>query len=290
MSRQAWVLAISLALTPALASAGGRAVIQSGDNGESVRSQIEFDGDQLRVQALGEEGKQGYMIVRDGRAYTVVDQGGGSPMVIDTAAMMKTVGGLISGQDMRQPSLGAEGMARFVSLSDAGRSETVAGIPGRVHTLTYVDSDGATRTETLVLSKDGRVRELTDAMLVMGKTITAIAGVPANAASDQFAAQLKGQGLLRHGNTFTLVSLSADRPAAARFVLPAEPTQLPDLGAMTGGQTGGGQGGGLGAIFGNKAERQQQRVESRADSEVDEATDSVVDKGLEKVFGKLFGE
>src|SRR5690606_14643256 len=134
-------------------------------------------------------------------------------------------------------------MARFVSLTDAGRSETVAGISGRVHTLTYVDADGATQTETLVLSKDGRVRELTEAMLLMGRTMTELAGLPANAAADQLSAQLKSQGLLRHGTTFSLVSLSADRPAASRFDLPAEPTQMPDLGALSGGADNGGSGG-----------------------------------------------
>lgn len=279
-----------LTLTPVLALGGGTAVVVSGEEGATARSQIEFDGNRLRMQSVGEEGSQGYMIVRDGRAYTVIDQGDGQAMVIDAAAAMKSLGGLMPQQGMQQPALGAQDMARFVSLTDAGRSETVAGISGRVHTLTYVDADGATQTETLVLSKDGRVRELTEAMLLMGRTMTELAGLPANAAADQLSAQLKSQGLLRHGTTFSLVSLSADRPAASRFDLPAEPTQMPDLGALSGGADNGGSGGLLGGLFGNKAERQQQRVEGRAESEVDKATDGAVDKAMDKLFGKLFGE
>ncbi len=282
-------------LLPTVALAGGSAVIQSGDASQQVQARIEFDGSaRMRMDTLGEGAGQGYMILRDGKAYSVAMQGG-NPVVVEMGSMMKMLGGMAKQPGMQQPMAAPENMAKFVSLTDTGRSESVAGISGKVHTLVYVDNAGQQHSETMVLSKDARARELTQALISMGETMAKMADLPAEAGSEQLAAEFKarGQGMLRYGDNFKLISLDSKSPAASRFELPAAPMQMPDLGGMMGGSASAEGGAGadvdLGAIFGQKAQRQQQRVEGRAEAEVDQATDSVVDKALNKAFDKLFG-
>ena len=287
-------------MLPLAALAGGSAEIRSGAGKDQTTARIEFDGPRtLRMEGRGQQEMPGYMLLLDGKAYSVVQQDG-SPMVMELGPMMKMMGAMVQSPAMQQPLSGPEEIVRFVSLVDSGHSETVAGVDGRVHTLTYVDGNGQTQTETLVLSKDARARELTAAMMEMGRVMSRAAGIKPQPGGDQLAAEMstRGQGLLRYGNDFTLVSLDGKTPAGARFKLPAEPMQMPDLGGLmssggagASGSASGSAGGSLSlpGIFGQKAERQQQRVEGRADAEVDQATDEAVDKALDKAFDKLFG-
>ncbi|HEY0973258.1 MAG TPA: hypothetical protein VGE57_02050 [Solimonas sp.] len=291
----------SLWLAPLLLAApvwaGGVATIESGDDGQTFKTRVEYEGShRLRIEAP-EQG--GYLLVRDGKAYSVVTQGG-QTMVIDMAGMMQMVGGMAQ---QNQDPMGGGDVHEFVSLSDAGRSETVAGISGRVHTLTYADKSGKRHTETMVLSKDARARDLTMALTAMGEIMARNAKVPETAGSKRLHGEIlgNGQGVLRYGTAFRVVSFDGGKPAAARFELPAQPMQMPNFGGAAGaaasgngagtsaGASAGIGGGALGDLFGQKTQRQQQRVEDRTNQEVDQATDSAIDKALDKAFDKLFG-
>jgi len=222
-----------LALAPAVGWAGGKASIESGSGSNTVRSSIEYDGQgAVRMDVSGQAGN--YMLVRDGKVYSVVSQNG-QPMVLDMGGMMKMMGG-IAQQQMQQPMAGTRNVADMVSLRATGASETVAGIDGRVYELTYVDDAGTQRTETMVLSTDRRARELTQAMFAMSKSMAQSmqTDVPSGGAELESEIAAGKHGILRYGGDFRIVSFDAGSPAASRFALPAEPAQLPDFGKMLG--------------------------------------------------------
>lgn len=289
------LIAIAVAATPAWAWAGGKAVVEAGDGSDKTQISYEFDGALLRMDVPKQPGS--YMIMRDGKIYSVTEQNG-QPMVIDMAGMGKMLGGMAQNQ---MASIDQD-VDQFVSLNDTGRTETVAGIKGKVHVLTYVD-DGERKTEEIVLSNDKSLREMSEAMLRMSETMAKAFGVQVPEGSKRMGTEImgKGNGVLRFGNHYKLVSISDSTPSASRFKLPAEPQQIPDLGSLFSGgaaanmdagasgsaSTGGGNP--LADLFGQKAQRQQQRVEGRTDQQVDQATDKAVDKVLDKAFEKLFG-
>ncbi|MES0873901.1 hypothetical protein [Sinimarinibacterium thermocellulolyticum] len=287
------LIAIAVAATPAWAWAGGKAVVEAGEGSDKQRITYEFDGALLRMDVPQQDGN--YMIMRDGKIYSVTEQNG-QPMVIDMSGMGKMLGG-IAQQSMASVN---QDVDQFISLSDTGRTETVAGISGKVHVLTYVD-DGERKTEEIVLSNDKNLREMSDSMMLVSETMAKAFGVQIPEGSKRMSAELKGQGVLRFGTQYKLVSLSGSTPPPSRFTLPAQPQQMPDLGSLFSGgaaanadagaagaaNTGGGNP--LGGLFGQKAQRQQERVEDRANQEVDQATDEAVDKVLDKAFEKLFG-
>jgi hypothetical protein len=292
----AFALAAMPVIMPTWAWAGGKAVIEAGSGKDRTQSTIEFDGAKMRMDVTGQA--EAYMIMRDGKIYSVSDQNG-QPFVIDMAGMGKMLGGMAQ-QSMANVD---QNVNEFISLTDAGRNETIAGINGRVHVLTYVDDNGQRKSEEIVLAKDKRLREMSESLDLMGKTMAQIFGVKVPDGSYRMNQEImgKGNGILRFGSEYRLVSISGDTPSASRFNLPAQPQQMPDLGSLLSGANAGAGASGsasgsantganpLGGLFGQKAERQQQRVEGRTDQEIDQATDSAVDKALDKAFDKLFG-
>jgi hypothetical protein len=291
MSRKNGVLGALFAIA-ITASAGvqaaGSAVIDGGDGTQQQRINLEYSGDKLRMDMQGQQ--DGSMIVRDGHVYMVT-----RGMVLDLGSMV----GMLGQQGMKAPSTAPTDIGRFLGLDSAGRSETIAGISGQVHVLRYEDEEGRASSEEVVLSKDSRARELTQALEIMATSFQKSLGTAAPAGEAKMRAALKGQGILRYGRNFRVVSFGA-APAASRFELPSAPQQMPSLGnlgsapaegtAPAAAAEGGGIGGKLGAIFGSKAQRQQDRAVQRSESEVDQATDKAVDSALDKAFDKIFGK
>lgn len=283
-------------MAPALAWAGGQAIVISGDADQQLLMEYD-DNNRVRMNMPQGEGADAdmHMIVRDGGLYYVMMQDG-QPMVIDAGSMMQGLGNLFSSQNQ----FGNEGMREFISLDDTGRSEEIAGITGSVYELRFVDDNGSEQVETLVLSSDARARDLSAAFLTMSKTMMEAMQVEQQG-WEQMTLVLEDRGMLRYGSNFRVVSFDDGEPASGRFELPAEPTQL---GALFSGQLSGlgagadtsaadvdaeaesGESGGgiFGNIFGKKVERQQNRQESRTDQAVDRATDRTVDKAVDKVF------
>ncbi|WP_370308607.1 hypothetical protein [Sinimarinibacterium flocculans] len=289
------LIAMAVAAAPVWAWAGGKAVVEGGTGGDKARMTYEFDGDLLRMDVPDQP--DGYMIMRDGKIYSVAQQNG-QPMVIDMAGMGKMLGG------MAQRSMANidQDVDQFISLEDTGRTETIAGIKGRVHVLTYVD-DGQRKSQEIVLSNDKSLSEMSRSMMRMSEIMAQSFGVELPEGSKRMSAEItgKGSGVLRFGNEYRVVSIDRSTPSSSRFKLPAEPQQMPDLGNLFSGAAGAsagasasgsantGGGNPLADLFGQKAQRQQDRVEQRTDQEVDQATDSAVDKALDKAFEKLFG-
>ncbi len=272
---------IALIMSTGTAYAAGSATITGGEQGDQML--LEYSGDKLSMGVGG--GGTERMILRDGKMFMISGE-----TVIDAGSMMGRIG-------QQAPNMGADDMDQFKSLTATGRSETIAGIKGDVHLLQYVDGDGQAQSKELVLSRDARAVELSNALMVMSTTMSKLANIDIGREEAKWQAALAGRGVLRADNDFRVVSFGG-APAASRFELPSAPQSLPNLQGLLGGGAsadaeaqGSGAGGGfLGGLFGNKAERQQGRVEQRTEQEVDEATDSMVDKAMDKAFGKLFGK
>lgn len=280
--------------------AGGAATLETSSEGKSSQTTVEYDGKgSLRMDGTG-SAQNGYLLVRDNKAYSVVVNGG-TPMVIDLASTMKMLGGLAKNGSSEGATAGNE-VARFVSLDKTGASESVAGISGNVYNLTFVDDEGQQKTESLVLSKDSRARELTKALTMMGKQMAKAAGVPEPEGTAKMYAEIDGtkQGVLRYGSDFRVASFGGE-PSSSRFALPAQPQQMPNLADLMSGAAGGSAGAEanvdagasgsnpLGGLFGQKAQRQADRVEGKTEQKVDETTDKAVDSVLDKALDKLFG-
>ncbi len=280
-----------LLLSPVLAWAGGTAVLDVSDGDETHQITYEYDGGNVRMSMAASA--EGYTLIRGGTPYAVVT--GDQTMVIDLSQTMQMLGSMAQMPD--GPTTDVEG---FVSLVDTGRSETVAGIKGKVHVLTYVE-EGQQKTAEVVLSSDRRVQEFSKAMMQFGETLLKAGGREMPKGSSELEARLMAGelGMLRMGTEMRVSRIDGSTPAASRFELPAAPTQMPSLDGLFGAAGGasveadaeaqGGGGFSFGSLLGDKAKRQQERVEQRSDQEVDEASDKAVDKVLDKAFDKLFG-
>lgn len=208
-------LAAALLLVPLAALAGGNAALRANSGGGGTDINISWSGDgELRMETGN---SPGYFIVRGGKAYMVMQQGGRT-LVMDLASMMKMAAGQAGGM----PS--GDTFGRVESIEATGASETVAGIEGRVYQVTWTDSDGKRRSGEVVLTDDPLVAEMTDAYL---GAVQAMSG----AETDAYRGSLpEGErGLLRSGDDFRLESISGDAPPSGHFELPAEPMKLPDM-------------------------------------------------------------
>ncbi|QHS10597.1 hypothetical protein [Sinimarinibacterium sp. NLF-5-8] len=225
---------LALSALPLIAFAGGTVTLEMGSGADKTRGQLEFDGSKIRMDAAGAD--EGYLLVHDQSAYAVTRQDG-QTMVIDLASMGKMFGGLVEQMGSELPG---QDVSKFIGLKKTGRAETVAGIKGEVHLLTYVDDDGQQKTDELVLSSDPRLREMTQALFTLSHAMARAFGVKADQinGTDKLAKELLGSnsGILRMGSDFRVSSINAASPAAARFALPAAPQQMPDLGKILQGQ------------------------------------------------------
>lgn len=225
-------------------------------------------------------GMQAWQLLRDGKIYSVNVQNG-KPMVMEMSGMMKMMGGMV--KEMSKTTTAGNDVQEFHSLKPTGRSETVAGVNGKVYLLDYRPAEGERKQVEVVLSDDRAVREVTAAMNSYGRTMLAAMGMQAPDGSRKLQGEIdtRNLGMLRFGTELKAIRVSSSMPAEANFRLPAEPTAMPNIPGLGAG--------GLAAILGQKAERQQGRVEAKVEQEADAATDRTVDKVIENALGKLFG-
>lgn len=251
-----YLIGAALSMACSLALAAGSATIAN-DDGSTV--QIEYDGDRVRLELP--EG-DGYMVVRDGRMYSVSG---------DTVFDVSSVFEMFADQISLDP---ADEVEVLHELRPTGRTETIAGVRGEVYIVDYTDENGQRAEEEVVLSSDRRAVELREAFETMAR---AVASATDQAPQKELTEAFGDRGVLRFGDSMKVSSLSDRRPAAARFDLPSEPQDMEGIGQA------------ISEAFGGKSERQKRRVEQRTESETDRATDRAVDKALDKAFGKLFG-
>ncbi|TGD71197.1 hypothetical protein E4634_19500 [Mangrovimicrobium sediminis] len=276
-------------LGSALASADIAEVV----TGEGDLMSFEYAGDKLRINPPDADGS--YMLIRDAHMYVVTDNEGES-MVFDMNSAFNMFGG------MAASATPSEVEGRMVSLKPTGKTETLGGMSGEVYLLTYIDDDGRERSSEMVLSKDPRALGFRDAISAMARNIVK------SIDQEKFKQQLDAgndmqrelekldMGVLRYGEDMKVRSITETDVADARFVLPAEPT---DLGAALGNMFGGGQSGGgqsgqsggiLGGLFGGgQAERQDAEAEQPAGEEADAQGEEAGDNALDNAFKKIFG-
>ena len=293
------VLTAMLAIPSAFA--GGSVEFEAGSGADRQRVQFEFDGDKLRMTPVRQKGSDDpdvYSLFRDGKMYSVVDNGG-EKMVLDMGSMMKMMGGAIA--NAAQIDTGLDDIAEYHGLNATGRSETHAGITGEVYTVDYTTRAGKREKTELVLARNATLTEMSTSMTafseMMAKAMGQAADKPGSKALEaEF--RKKNLGLLRVEDDMRVVSVSSSTPPAARFKLPAAPTEIPAMpagmeglfgGAAARAGTEGGEGSAAPGVLEEKVQRQKDRVKQRTEEEADSAADRTVDKALDKAFEKLFG-
>jgi hypothetical protein len=281
----------AMLLLPPAASAG-TATMQ---NADGSNAEFEYNDSMLRI---GSGDADGYTVVRDGSIY-VVSLNDGQPIVMDAGSMMK-------GFDVSAYAAPTDLTSEFLGLDDTGRSETVAGIKGRVYELRFKDGDGNEQSEEIVLSEDARALEFRDALFIMLEVASSLTGGDANEAGRSIQKRLSDMdaGVLRYGNDMRLTRIDGSAVDPARFELPAEPMSLEGLGGMLGAMgaqqtpadaASGGEDAGGGSLFSNmmnaiggQADRQADRVGDTVEDEVNREADEQVDNAVGKALGKLF--
>ena len=251
--------------------------------------EVEYmDGGKLRMNVPKKEGRDSYMLLLDGKTY-VVSKSGSEIMVMDMAQLGSMARGMgMGGGDSFKQEL--------MSYSKTGKSETVAGSKGSVYTLTWRDNKG-THTADAVLSGHKNVREFSEAWMEMAEAMAKSMGQQMiTDKSIWYFLEREGVGVLRLGEDFRVVSIEPGKVDANRFVLPAEPMKMPNMGTMGGypsqapsGESGEQQGSSWGALFGQKAERQKDRQVNHAERTVDHQVDKMVDKALGGALKGIFG-
>jgi len=297
------ILTGTVCCLPLLANAGGLVEFDSGTGTDSARVVFEFDGDKLRMSPVRDKGgdtPDAYSIFRDGKMYSVANNGG-EVMVVEMGAMMKMLGGALA--QSSQLDTGLDDIAQYHGLNATGKSETHAGVTGEVYTVDYTTKAGKREKTELVLAKNATLVEMSQSMAAFSKMMAKAMGQPDDApGSKALEAEFKRKdlGLLRVEDSLRVTRISSATPAAARFKLPAEPMQMPAMPAGMEGLFGGASGKpGVAAVDadGNpvtdkvdeKVQRQKDRVKQRTEEEADNATDRTVDKALNKAFDKIFG-
>ncbi|MGD8379485.1 MAG: hypothetical protein PVJ40_10085 [Gammaproteobacteria bacterium] len=200
---------------PVAAFAAGSATIKA----SSGELKINWRNDQtLRMQKAGDKN---YMVVRDGKAYSVV-MTGGTPRVMDLSGMMGMAHAMAG---KRGHSRGPASYLKPGSFKDTGRTESVAGIEGEVYRMSWTDHKGRHREADAVLSDDPRAVDMTRAYL------GSIRSMFQDAKIGDFQKAMPGsaKGLLRVGKQFRVESLSGDMPPESLFELPARPMTLQQM-------------------------------------------------------------
>ncbi|MBA1146785.1 hypothetical protein H0Z60_06900 [Ectothiorhodospiraceae bacterium WFHF3C12] len=201
-----------LLVAPLTGLAGGNATLRADTDAGSGAIEISWSGDGALRMETGTG--PGYFIVREGKAYVVMQQGG-QTMVMELASMMK----MAAGQVGNVPA--GDTFGRVESVNATGASETVAGIEGRVYQVTWTDGDGQRHSGDVVLTDDALVAEMTEAYL---GAVQAMSGADTDAYRQSLP---EGErGLLRSGEDFRIESISGDEPPPGAFELPAEPMDL----------------------------------------------------------------
>jgi len=227
----------ALVATPAAQAAGSVDFdVKSGN--DRGRMSIEWLDDRRMRMDMAVVGMpanaKAWHVMRDGKIYSV-NVMDGQTMVMELSGMMKMMGGMSSAQGAQ----GGETLAdvqEFHSLQPTGRRETVAGVAGEVFLLDYRPGKGQRQKVEVVLSNEGTVREATQAMLAYGKLMSSAMGHVDPAGSRRLEAEFQQRqlGLLRFGDQFKAVRISAQAPAKQRLELPAAPMSMPQFPGMPG--------------------------------------------------------
>lgn len=212
------IVAVLLIALPALAIAGGKATFEISGQADATTTLTWQDAETLRMQSGAQPG---YILLRDGKAYSVTNVGG-TPRVMALQGMMKMMQGMgkQAGHTPAAPDFG-----HIDSVETTGDSETVAGIDGHVYQMHWTDADGSKKSGKAVLTGDPLAVEMTHAYL------GSVAAMSDSESQTNFQKSLPSgqQGLLRLGDTFRVQSIERADPPASTFELPAKPMDLQQM-------------------------------------------------------------
>ncbi|WP_345797831.1 hypothetical protein [Castellaniella sp. MT123] len=200
------------ALIPLSVRAGGTAVVQAG--GQTSKLAWQTQG----AVRVGQQNANDYMLVRDGKAYSVSYRGQ-TPVVMEIGGLLRGLGAIAQTRPNQYlPD-------RVDSIQDTGKTETVAGIRGRVYRLNVTDTQGKTHPTDAVLTNDPLVVNMTETYL---NTMQTLFG---SSMAEKLTGSLPAnrRGILRLGKDFALKSISGQEPPAGQFALPAQPTNPQNL-------------------------------------------------------------
>lgn len=279
-----WLASLMLALSGGLAHAAAVVADASGEdeNGQRYTMTIEARNAQTARIRFPEKDSFGYMLLRNGKGYMVIENDG-DRRAIDMASFAALFNG-----DGNTSANGVDAVADIIEARPSGRSETVAGVKGKVYKVTWRDGDGKTHNDDMVLSSDSRVRLVTQAWVSLMSAMTGKERQqkwPLTALLER-----ENAGILRFGTNYRVQKLSIHDLPDQHFALP-DNTQASPFAAAAAAQAQESQqakedsdGGVFGKLFKRKAERTQDKTENRVDQKVDEKTDKLVDKALDKLF------
>ena len=215
------LIAISLLLFAGPLLAGGKATIKSGQGSQSVIMTLEYaDVDKVRMNMPQQQEGNGYMLMRDGKAWMVMDMQG-QVMVMDMAqmaGMARGMGGPPQDEAIKQ---------ELIKSKRTGRKETVAGYDGEVYEITWRDNFG-THTAEAVLSTHPDVVEYSRAWMNFAQSMDSSMGH--NAGSKNSIGSFldkEGKGILKMGDEFVVVSIKTGNIGDSRFKLPKATIQMP---------------------------------------------------------------
>ncbi len=215
------------------AYAGGKVTIQSEHEHERYTMIIEYqDNNTLRMTMPGQGKDSGYMLIKEGKMYTVTNINN-VPMVMDMGAMTRMASAFGPTGNEQNTGNGPLGY-QVLETKDTGKKETVAGFKGEIYQIT-TSSNGVTTTREVVLSSAPAVRDYSEAWYRAAQTMQRVMGT--NIASDNDLSHYMlahKLGLLRYGKEFIITSIDPATPSQTRFALPVQPVSMPDLGSMFG--------------------------------------------------------
>ncbi len=214
----AWLLLACGCAAHAGAMAAAEATVRAGERTLTVA----FDGSDARVDVSGVS--QGYLLLRDGRLYSVMRMNG-SPVVLDAQAAAGLLGGLAWKPSPRM-------IGSLTGLEPTGARQTVAGRAGEVYEVSYRDLEGRDHSGQGVLGRQPEVRALTRILGQIAERLQTSAQAPGQGL-EQVSRTLedRGLGVLAYGPEFRVEKLTVAPLAPGRLDLPAPPSELPgDLG------------------------------------------------------------
>lgn len=200
-------------------AAGSATLLDRSSDGAGTLTVLWQDDGTLRMNMDPDQPKD-FMLLKDDKAYAVTYEEG-APMVLEVGGMLKTLSAFGSQMPEAEPMV----PVGITSVKSTGRTETVAGITGRVYQITVADEDGESHSQEVVLTDDARAVEMT--RVVLRKLLTMLE--QGNADDVLAALPSKDKGLLRYGDDYVLTRLSGDAPDPAQFELPAKPMDLSGL-------------------------------------------------------------
>lgn len=208
----------------ALWAAGSAELLGTDPQGQSVRIQVEMNGQQ-DLRAFLPDKPENYLLHSQGQTFHVVTIKG-QAVAMTTQDVIR-----IAGSHMPSPGDVLRQVKQVKALENTRQTETVAGIQGSRYQLKYLDGQGLARTAELVLTKDPMAAELTLQVLVLALSLSKEAKLelPEGARSLLTRLQQENLGLLRFEKQFEVLRLDPTEPPASRFRLPASSLQLPKL-------------------------------------------------------------